>query len=90
MTATLLNLILADRPAWHASALCAQTDPDIWFPEKGGQVHRAKSVCAACPVRRPCLDAALTNRERHGVWGGLSEKERRQLVRDRGQGQVAA
>ncbi|NUS44586.1 MAG: WhiB family transcriptional regulator [Mycobacteriaceae bacterium] len=66
--------------AWRRAAICAQTDPEIFFPELGGSVREAKRLCARCPVRRDCLAHALQNREHHGVWGGLSDNERRQLV----------
>ena len=66
---------------WQDFALCAQTDPDIFFPEKGGSTREAKKVCQACPVRGECLEYALTHDERFGIWGGLSERERRKLRR---------
>ena len=66
---------------WHDSALCAQTDPEVFFPEKGFPAQDARRVCTACPVRDACLDYALTNRERYGVWGGLSERERHRILR---------
>lgn len=62
---------------WQERALCAQTDPEAFFPEKGGGTRQAKQVCRACPVRPECLEYALANDERFGVWGGLSERERR-------------
>lgn len=65
--------------AWQADALCAQTDPEAFFPEKGGSTRDAKKVCAACTVRSECLEYALSNDERFGIWGGLSERERRRL-----------
>jgi WhiB family transcriptional regulator, redox-sensing transcriptional regulator len=68
---------------WRDQALCAQTDPDLWFPEKGGSVQTPKATCARCPVRAECLAYALAHDVRFGVWGGLSERERRQLHRDR-------
>jgi len=64
---------------WRDSALCAQTDPELFFPEKDGRASIAKRVCLGCPVRRECLEYALANDERHGIWGGLSEKARRDL-----------
>ena len=67
--------------AWHQLALCAQTDPEAFFPEKGGSTREAKRVCASCEVRQECLDYALANDERFGIWGGLSERERRRLKR---------
>lgn len=70
--------------AWQTDALCAQTDPEAFFPEKGGSTREAKRVCAACLVRQECLDYAMDNDERFGIWGGLSERERRRLRRERG------
>jgi WhiB family redox-sensing transcriptional regulator len=67
--------------AWQADALCAQTDPEAFFPEKGGSTREAKKICQQCDVRSECLDYALANDERFGIWGGLSERERRRLRR---------
>ncbi|GGV08495.1 transcriptional regulator WhiB [Streptomyces filipinensis] len=66
---------------WQAQALCAQTGPDFFFPEPGSSVREAKRICAMCELRPACLDYALANDERFGVWGGLSEKERLALRR---------
>lgn len=68
--------------AWQADALCAQTDPEAFFPEKGGSTREAKRICDGCEVRSECLDYALANDERFGIWGGLSERERRKLRRE--------
>ena len=65
--------------AWQTDALCAQTDPEAFFPEKGGSTRDAKRICASCDVRDQCLEYALQNDERFGIWGGLSERERRRL-----------
>jgi WhiB family redox-sensing transcriptional regulator len=67
-------------PEWMSSGLCAQTDPEAFFPEKGASTAAAKRICAACPVRTSCLAFALDRNERFGVWGGLSERERRRLI----------
>ena len=66
---------------WQERALCAQTDPEAFFPEKGGSTREAKKVCISCEVRAECLEYALANDERFGIWGGLSERERRKLKR---------
>ena len=66
---------------WQERALCAQTDPEAFFPEKGGSTREAKRVCTSCEVRAECLEYALANDERFGIWGGLSERERRKLKR---------
>ena len=65
--------------SWQERALCAQTDPEAFFPEKGGSTREAKKVCLSCEVRGECLEYALSNDERFGIWGGLSERERRKL-----------
>jgi WhiB family redox-sensing transcriptional regulator len=65
--------------SWQERALCAQTDPEAFFPEKGGSTRDAKKVCVGCDVRGECLDYALVHDERFGIWGGLSERERRKL-----------
>ncbi|MDI6023775.1 WhiB family transcriptional regulator [Leucobacter sp. UT-8R-CII-1-4] len=70
--------------AWQGDALCAQTDPEAFFPEKGGSTREAKRICDGCEVRSECLDYALANDERFGIWGGLSERERRKLRREAG------
>lgn len=64
---------------WQERALCAQTDPEAFFPEKGGSTREAKKVCTGCEVRAECLEYALAHDERFGIWGGLSERERRKL-----------
>lgn len=66
---------------WQERALCAQTDPEAFFPEKGGSTREAKRICMGCEVRDECLDYALAHDERFGIWGGLSERERRRLKR---------
>ena len=65
--------------SWRLDALCAETDPEAFFPEKGGSTREAKRVCVGCSVRLECLEYALGNDERFGIWGGLSERERRRL-----------
>jgi WhiB family transcriptional regulator, redox-sensing transcriptional regulator len=69
------------RFAWMAQALCRGMDPELWFPERGSIADdlQAKKVCSGCPARSKCLDYALDNGERHGIWGGLSERERRRI-----------
>ena len=65
--------------AWQSESLCAQTDPEAFFPEKGGSTRDAKRICTSCEVKAQCLEYALKNDERFGIWGGLSERERRKL-----------
>lgn len=64
---------------WEGGALCAQTDPEEFYPERGGNAKVPKRICSACPVRDECLAYALATDERFGIWGGLSERERRNL-----------
>jgi WhiB family redox-sensing transcriptional regulator len=70
---------VVDELQWQERALCAQTDPEAFFPEKGGSTREAKRVCLSCEVRVECLEYALANDERFGIWGGLSERERRRV-----------
>lgn len=67
--------------SWQEQALCAQTDPEAFFPEKGGSTREAKRICVGCDVKGECLEYALGQDERFGIWGGLSERERRRLKR---------
>jgi WhiB family redox-sensing transcriptional regulator len=64
---------------WRERAACRGTDLDVFFPERGETAEHARQVCAECPVREPCLEYALSNRITHGIWGGLTERERRPL-----------
>ncbi len=70
---------VAEEQEWQERALCAQTDPEAFFPEKGGSTREAKRICQGCEVRSECLEYALAHDERFGIWGGLSERERRKL-----------
>lgn len=81
MTFGLLPNAEVEALAWQSRALCAQTDPEAFFPEKGGSTREAKRVCLSCEVRVECLEYALAQDERFGIWGGLSERERRRLKR---------
>lgn len=68
---------------WQDQANCLGVDPDLFFPERGASTREAKEVCQGCIVRLDCLEYALTNGEKFGIWGGLSERERRRLRRQR-------
>jgi len=68
---------------WRQRAACRGLDPDIFYPVSDDDAWGAKAVCVACPVRQTCLEHALTVREREGVWGGLTERERRRVLRQR-------
>jgi WhiB family redox-sensing transcriptional regulator len=84
---SLEDLVIArvdgDSQDWQDSALCAQTDPDAFFPDKGESNRAARRVCLACEVRVECLEYALTYGEPYGIWGGMSERERRRMMRHR-------
>jgi WhiB family transcriptional regulator, redox-sensing transcriptional regulator len=66
---------------WRQRAACRGLDPEIFYPPSDEEADEAKGVCATCQVRQPCLDWALSTRERDGVWGGLTERERRRILR---------
>lgn len=74
--------LLGNVPEWQERALCAQTDPEAFFPEKGGSTREAKRICTRCEVKAECLEFALEHDERFGIWGGLSERERRKAKRE--------
>jgi len=70
-----------DDPDWRALALCAETDPEAFFPEKGGSSAAARAVCQRCPVTGDCLRWALDHNIQFGVWGGLTDRARRRMRR---------
>jgi WhiB family redox-sensing transcriptional regulator len=76
-------LVPIHRQEWRVDALCTQVGGDMWHVEKGESVAPAKAVCARCPVRSECLEDAIARAEWYGVAGGLSERERRRVVRQR-------
>ncbi len=70
-------------PDWQSKANCLGVDPDLFFPERGASTKEAKGVCKGCVVRDDCLEYALANGEKFGIWGGMSERERRRIRRAR-------
>jgi WhiB family redox-sensing transcriptional regulator len=70
---------------WRAIGLCRGSDTMVFYPpsEDDSLAEEAKTICSLCAVRKPCLEFALANREKHGVWGGLTERERRRVLRQR-------
>jgi WhiB family redox-sensing transcriptional regulator len=78
-TLAMVLVMTAQPEDWRDSALCAEVDPEAFFPEKGGSARLAKGVCRNCLVKAECLKSALANDERFGIWGGLSDRERRRL-----------
>jgi WhiB family transcriptional regulator, redox-sensing transcriptional regulator len=80
----LVDIVLLGRDrAWQRQANCMGVDPDLFFPERGASTREAKEVCRGCVVREDCLEYALANGEKFGIWGGLSERERRKIRRRR-------
>jgi WhiB family redox-sensing transcriptional regulator len=68
---------------WRQRAACRGLDPEVFFPASDEEAEEARAICAMCPVRQACLEHALAHREREGVWGGCTERERRRIVRQR-------
>jgi len=68
---------------WQFRANCMGVDPELFFPERGSSTREAKEVCRGCVVRDDCLDFAIANGEKFGIWGGMSERERRRVRRSR-------
>jgi WhiB family redox-sensing transcriptional regulator len=72
-----------DDRSWQDYANCLGVDPDLFFPERGASTREAKEVCRGCVVRPHCLEYALVHSEKFGIWGGMSERERRRIRRRR-------
>jgi WhiB family redox-sensing transcriptional regulator len=70
---------------WMSDAACAETDPELWFPELDSlwRVRQAKNICDKCPVKQQCLDYAQKNAFKEGIWGGLSPTERHRLSKEK-------
>jgi WhiB family redox-sensing transcriptional regulator len=76
--------------SWQDLANCLGVDPDLFFPERGASTREAKEVCRGCVVQGDCLEYALRNGEKFGIWGGMSERERRRIRRQRAVARAAA
>lgn len=74
---------IEDERVWQDYANCLGVDPDLFFPERGASTRESKEVCRGCIVREDCLEFALSYGEKFGIWGGMSERERRRLRRQR-------
>lgn len=70
-------------PVWRQKAACRGVDPDIFYPVTDEDAEDAKAICRMCPVQELCLEWALASREKEGVWGGATERERRRIIRRR-------
>lgn len=79
----MIELLLEDAEPWQVEGLCSQVGGDLWFPEDGALGNDAKRVCAQCPVRVECLEYALENNEKYGIWGGTGAHERKLILRTR-------
>jgi WhiB family redox-sensing transcriptional regulator len=73
----------AEERPWLQRANCTGVDPELFFPQRGTSTREAKEVCRGCLVQAECLDYAIANGEKFGIWGGLSERERRRVRRAR-------
>lgn len=72
---------LIERPEWMRDAACRGMDPELFYPSRGESVAQARKVCSGCPVRAECLTYAMNLHETHGMWGGMSERDRRRIRR---------
>lgn len=81
-TLRLVDAVTDDDERWKRQANCLGVDPDLFYPGRGEPTRDARQVCAGCTVRADCLAYALRNHEKHGIWGGLSERERERLRRE--------
>ena len=70
--------------SWKKKGRCVGVDQDLFFPERGASTRLAKAVCRRCDVQEECLEYAVNNGEKFGIWGGLSERERRAIRKKRG------
>lgn len=80
-TLRLNELLLGDDQPWAAFAACRDVDSALFFPGQDGDPRPALRVCAGCPVSAECLEWALETRQRFGIWGGATERDRRRLLR---------
>ena len=83
MRSTLIDALAIGELSWQDYANCRGADADLFFPERGASTRKAKAICAACDVRQECLDYAIASGEKFGIWGGMSERERRRVRRQR-------
>lgn len=79
-----------EEKSWQLYANCLGVDPELFFPERGASTKEIKEICRSCVVREDCLEYALANTERFGIWGGISERERRRIRRQRALARAAS
>ncbi len=87
MQSKLIEALAMGELSWQDYANCRGADADLFFPERGASTRKAKAICGECQVKAQCLDFAIDVGEKFGIWGGMSERERRRVRRDR---QIAA
>ncbi|MFP3914367.1 MAG: WhiB family transcriptional regulator [Actinomycetota bacterium] len=87
MQSKLIEALALRELSWQDYANCRGADADLFFPERGASTRKAKAICAECQVQAECLDYAIEIGEKFGIWGGMSERERRRVRRER---QIAA
>jgi len=85
-----ISIPVTEESSWQDLANCLGIDPDLFFPERGASTREAKEVCRGCVVQDACLEFALANGEKFGIWGGMSERERRRIRRQRALARAAA
>jgi WhiB family redox-sensing transcriptional regulator len=79
----LLEMMNGQDLAWQDLSNCRGADPDLFFPERGASTRTAKGICRECSVKNECLEFAIVSSEKFGIWGGMSERERRKIRRQR-------
>jgi WhiB family transcriptional regulator, redox-sensing transcriptional regulator len=83
MRGRLIEALAVGELSWQDYANCRGADADLFFPERGASTRKAKAICNACDVKAECLDFAIVQGEKFGIWGGMSERERRRVRRQR-------
>ena len=83
MRGKLIEALAVGELSWQDYANCRGADADLFFPERGASTRKAKAICNACDVKGECLDFAIVQGEKFGIWGGMSERERRRVRRQR-------
>jgi WhiB family redox-sensing transcriptional regulator len=83
MRGRLIEALAIGELSWQDYANCRGADADLFFPERGASTRKAKAICNACDVKAECLDFAIVQGEKFGIWGGMSERERRRVRRQR-------
>jgi WhiB family redox-sensing transcriptional regulator len=78
------------QPPWAGEAACRGLDPAIFHPQDDTEAEAAKAICGACPVASDCLEHAIERREKEGVWGGMTERERQRIIRRRRRDRASA